>query len=432
MKDNLFYRFRSTTALFEFQELENQEIYFAPIDKLNDPMEGELNLVFKGDKIVWENLFKHFISCLDYVFLFLVMKPDWDFTWKDIPFDQDFDTLLTLEYRLGLARIKKEFIQNCNGIIQKLANRAICITKLELEGLLSRIYFYALFCIAKYRHNNSKIFFPKNLLINIEHRLELLNDPANIPLKEACYRILNSNSTSIMLKTENRLRLDFVDKYFQILEYLTRPEFRVACFSANTRNSAMWGHYADSHKGVCLIFRANHKKIRLLFDDSEYDSYCEFKPIIYKKSKITLNFFENISALSYPQLLSTWHRSEYGKISNFYKKTHRRWNKDHAKSWEIREKAYLRKSRHWKYEEEYRLLKTPSFSADFGSNKCKAKYRFQDLEGIIFGIKTSMADKIKIFNIIKEKCQKEKRTDFKFYQAYFCHKTQQILYFPIV
>ena len=52
MKDNLVYRFRSTTALFKYQELEKQEIYFSPIDKLNDPMEGTLNLVFKGDRIV--------------------------------------------------------------------------------------------------------------------------------------------------------------------------------------------------------------------------------------------------------------------------------------------------------------------------------------------------------------------------------------------
>lgn len=26
------------------------------------------------------------------------------------------------------------------------------------------------------------------------------------------------------------------------------------CFSADYKNSAMWGHYADSHKGVCLEF----------------------------------------------------------------------------------------------------------------------------------------------------------------------------------
>lgn len=52
----LFYRFRKTQNIFDFKELENQEIYFASNKELNDPMEGFKNLVFNGDKIVWRNL----------------------------------------------------------------------------------------------------------------------------------------------------------------------------------------------------------------------------------------------------------------------------------------------------------------------------------------------------------------------------------------
>lgn len=36
----LFYRFRKTQNIFDFKELENQEIYFASNEELNDPMEG--------------------------------------------------------------------------------------------------------------------------------------------------------------------------------------------------------------------------------------------------------------------------------------------------------------------------------------------------------------------------------------------------------
>jgi hypothetical protein len=49
----------------------------------------------------------------------------------------------------------------------------------------------------------------------------------------------------------------------------------------------------------------------------------------------------------------------------------------------------------------------------------KLKYAFNDLDGIIFGIKTSMEDKLKIIKIIESKCRKENRKDFKFYQAYY-------------
>ncbi|TLD87247.1 hypothetical protein [Helicobacter sp. MIT 05-5294] len=55
--EKMFYRLRSLKSIFEYKELENQEIYFAPLDELSDPMEGFRNLVFKGDKIVWKNLF---------------------------------------------------------------------------------------------------------------------------------------------------------------------------------------------------------------------------------------------------------------------------------------------------------------------------------------------------------------------------------------
>ena len=47
----------------------------------------------------------------------------------------------------------------------------------------------------------------------------------------------------------------------------------------------------------------------------------------------------------------------------------------------------------------------------------KLKYDFKDLEGIIFGYKTSIDDKIKIMKIIEQKCEEQKRYDFSFYQA---------------
>jgi hypothetical protein len=49
----LLYRFRKTDKLLgEFQELENQEIYFASPEQLNDPLEGFKDLYWKGDDIL--------------------------------------------------------------------------------------------------------------------------------------------------------------------------------------------------------------------------------------------------------------------------------------------------------------------------------------------------------------------------------------------
>jgi hypothetical protein len=56
------YRFRYADAvLARFQELERQEIYFAPIEQLNDPMEGYKDVFWRGDSVVWHNLLRHFV-----------------------------------------------------------------------------------------------------------------------------------------------------------------------------------------------------------------------------------------------------------------------------------------------------------------------------------------------------------------------------------
>ena len=48
----------------KYQELEKQAIYFASPDELNDPMEGFRDVVWRGDKIVWTNLFKDYTYCV--------------------------------------------------------------------------------------------------------------------------------------------------------------------------------------------------------------------------------------------------------------------------------------------------------------------------------------------------------------------------------
>src|SRR5712664_1621567 len=56
------YRFRSTKQLLDgFNELDAQQIYFAPPEDLNDPIETFKDLVWTGDEIVWRNLLRHYI-----------------------------------------------------------------------------------------------------------------------------------------------------------------------------------------------------------------------------------------------------------------------------------------------------------------------------------------------------------------------------------
>jgi hypothetical protein len=69
------FRFRSASALLDdcpgsggFQELENQTIYFASPESLNDPMEGITDPFWDGDEVLWESLFRHYaLSLISYL-----------------------------------------------------------------------------------------------------------------------------------------------------------------------------------------------------------------------------------------------------------------------------------------------------------------------------------------------------------------------------
>lgn len=61
----------------------------------------------------------------------------------------------------------------------------------------------------------------------------------------------------------------------------------------------------------------------------------------------------------------------------------------------------------------------------------KLKYRFEDLNGIIFGMNTPQEEKHKIIQVIEKKCKATGRNDFTFYQAYYSKRTGTIEKYPM-
>lgn len=62
------YRFRPTSHLLASRELEDQYIYFSKPDELNDPMESLSDVFWRGDAIIWNNFFLHFLYCIQLFF----------------------------------------------------------------------------------------------------------------------------------------------------------------------------------------------------------------------------------------------------------------------------------------------------------------------------------------------------------------------------
>lgn len=108
----------------------------------------------------------------------------------------------------------------------------------------------------------------------------------------------------------------------------------ICCFSLNCKNTVMWSHYGDNHKGIALIF---DQSLNDCFEDLE-SKRISFFPVSYTQKSRT-NYLEN-KKKAIQQLFAT-------------------------------------KSADWKYESEYRLvtLKNQEFF----------KFRKQYLTGAIFG-----------------------------------------------
>lgn len=56
------YRYRSITSLLDFKELENQEIYLASPEELNDPMEGMYWGFYRGNMNAWNEMFRDYFK----------------------------------------------------------------------------------------------------------------------------------------------------------------------------------------------------------------------------------------------------------------------------------------------------------------------------------------------------------------------------------
>ncbi|WP_329767505.1 hypothetical protein [Bacillus nitratireducens] len=131
-----------------------------------------------------------------------------------------------------------------------------------------------------------------------------------------------------------------------------------------------------------------------------------------------INFFSHLGYLKHNVLLRQWYTDSEGNISNFANQLNDEVIKDWQKEyWHNYQAPFLNKSIDWQYEKEYRLLLFSALDIYTEVHDRKLKYKFEDLEAIIFGMKTSREDRIKIIKIIKEKCKQENRNNFDFYEA---------------
>lgn len=171
----------------------------------------------------------------------------------------------------------------------------------------------------------------------------------------------------------------FSNILYEYINGLVRTKFGVSCFSENSSSVKMWSHYADSHKGVCLVFDEKKLKESVLRERHG----VLFEKVDYCK---TLPFIDIINHDADED------GDNYIGIPN--------------------EKSFLfNKLDSWGEEKEVRLLVEKEFDV-FPDRRLK--YGKASLTGIIFGSRIEGGNLATIVNLINGSDQKGK---VKFYKA---------------
>jgi hypothetical protein len=458
-----FYRFRPVEALLDkYEELEKQEIYFCPPDQLNDPMEGYKDLFWRGDEIVWRNLLRHYLACLvqSVVAAFGLREAYTPAISRNFVF--------TTPSSLPTPQLKELHQRVCASVLGKkviaelpstLARRALPLRREEVEFCLRAMHGIALNAVLgilradghlpqlgtvappKVSEKTVLNHFARVMKGLEEHQID--SDPAKLAALFGTSEQVNRQMDLIRYLDPNDdlsrawhgIFYAFPEHYVDGLQDLVFFNWYAACFVADPTHAAMWGHYGNGHKGVALKFRAEQREgqahvLKLQGINgwqagpkgdgpTHGDITLAFERMNYRDKLHEVDFFRSIGRLPVPTLKSGWYGDELGNRSACADDVLTNMNEWHQRYWSSFKELTLTKLRDWQYEDEYRLTLMSSLDFFDDPKDRKLKYRFSDLDGIVFGIRTPLAEKARIIEIVRTKCLAAGRKSFAFSQAVY-------------
>jgi hypothetical protein len=457
-----YFRIRTAEALLDrYRELETQTIYFASPEELNDPMEGFRDLVWHGDEIVWTNFFKHYLRCLGISFTFLVISKE-DFDWSQIPVEDPAHANTPAADALDEEIFKVFFTEpSIRSFIVNLGIATHPIRRDELVAYFRLIHPFAALIVQdvyaanglaprpsvdpEVRHSIVKALCDLTTLLhsadavadakthNHNARVTLFSITRHMSGQVHLIDEYNRHDTPIPGHTRNKdfVYFRFPNEYVDQLDRLAYPKWYAACFMSEIGNASLWGSYGAGHTGVALKFKA-HKSARHptmgLHGINGWSTrgslkgiiQHEFLPVTYGRSHPEIDFFTCIGNMSVAKLNKDWYYDSQGRKSSKAEAIYSDQTAWRKLYWDNFSKIVSTKLEDWKHENEHRILFASSIVNHEDSKPDRLlKYDFDSLDGIVFGIKTSMEHKLAIMRIIEKKCREESRKSFNFYQAYF-------------
>ena len=440
------YRFRNATTLLSKKELEDQYVYFSSPQNLNDPNEGLRNMVWKGDKIVWDNFFGHFLWCLQVYHAVLQLEgQERELTNEDIRVTR---VVRIPPVQHGYAHID-DFSDtvfrdaSIDDIVASIGVRPIRYN--EVVQYLETIHSFALVALERMFQDNKSLpesesktrssKLPQGILdLNDDLKNGFLDAAGGMLDDLRLYaRLQRPAPRTVFERNAQKLIFDFPKSYLDRLDTLLYPKWYIACFSDDISNSSMWSHYADKHRGVSLIFTtddaesdesialncitgfsstgAHHKVHRSLVPMKLYR-------VEYGTSRGEIDYFRSMGNVPKNELFTLWYTDHQGRVSGLsHDIGETRWRNDY---WLNFFPDITNKSVDWSYEKERRLVLYGLLGDDLENEEdCKCSYEFRTLKGIVFGIRTPDETKKRIINILAEKCRVDSRSDFELYQAFY-------------
>jgi hypothetical protein len=469
MPDHL-YRFRSTDALLDgHQELEAQQIYFCPPDQLNDPLEGFKDIFWRGDHVVWRNLLRHYLlNLMQATSISMILGQEFTPDICATLVHQTEDDLPQAPIRNIYATACREFFEHpaSEHLITALSSQARAVRRDELIFYLRLIHPLAISRVLAALEQRGLV--RTQSMTTLENMIKGMSQELEEVLRvhaqaaEMSDVLFSANENILSQLTlihefnnpvaEDRqswlfITRDFPSHYVTALERLLYPDWHVACFVANPANASMWGAYADSHRGVCLKFktRADRQEVPALDlyrakswsggKDGVVAKYAYvphyFEEVRYTAEFPEVDFFESLGTLPRYKLDGFWFAGQNGERSTTALRMLREEETWRQEYWRKFVASFSTKSPEWGHEKEHRLILYSSLERFDDLKSRKLKYRFADLAGIIFGIKTTTEDKLRIMGIIERKCVAEDRQGFEFYQAHYSNLTKRIELAPL-
>ena len=357
------YRFRKVKYLLDekYDELNNQEIYLASAEELNDPMEGVRDIFWQGDEVLWRNFIKHYLMCLEHVISM------WNVVGEEKEINKDFIMAFKNSIEFSSVKHKERFIKIedyffSNKIISSmpafLAHKNRKIRYRELFKYLKVIHKFAFDSINFVNTNYGymeRINIFKNisdkyssdgessvrLLASTEDKEECIDD--DFVLEDEIEKLFNSlnsinsehellnsydNKSEQSISNEKFIIVQFPEAYLSKMEEIVHPRWYSASFMDGCRSVASWSSYGDNHRGVCLKFKTNigennnsqSMKLKGIIRNGVHsvigDKEHQLVKIKYDDKLKEIDFFKSLGRMSFPKFNEQWYANENGEISS--------------------------------------------------------------------------------------------------------------------